>query len=520
MKYKITYLFLILFSSYNFSQQQVDIPWPSLADSPWPMVAHDPQITGRSPYSGPKTPTIKWSIDLPFGVYSGPIIGKDGTLYVGTRAYLGFVGDTTNYFYAIDPKEGKIKWTFLTGTPFANESGYLINNEGTIFFGSQSGWLYAIDTVGSLKWKYNTGGNIHQGVMNTDIQGNIYIANNTGYLYSFSKDGQLNWKVNYGGGLFPKSVSIAPDGRTIYVPAKNDSIYALNLSGIIVNAFSYSNNIVDRQPLLIDNSENIYLLARYQATGGGALISFNSAGNINWLYVIDYSNPGFTDSSPAMDYEGNIYYTYSVDSGSSWFSRIESVDYYGNYRWTYQFDQPREYIMMPLVVDKDGTIYCGSSEGYNYYAVSKDGELLWQISLDGYYVENATAIGADGTLYIGKNRGSIFTQGQNTLVAIQDTGVVSVNDINTNINDYYLLQNYPNPFNPNTKIDYAVKETGVVQIKVYDILGKEVAVLENEEKIAGYYSVIFDGNNLPSGVYVYSLRVNGFTNNKKMLLLK
>ena len=90
-------------------QQQVDIPWPTLADSPWPMLGHDPQITGRSPYAGPKKPMIKWTLDLPYGVYSGPIIGEDGTLYVGTLTYLGFISDTTTYFYAIDPRDGQIK---------------------------------------------------------------------------------------------------------------------------------------------------------------------------------------------------------------------------------------------------------------------------------------------------------------------------------------------------------------------------------------------------------------------------
>ena len=120
----------LLFTTILLAQQQVDIPWPTLANSDWPMIAHDPQITGRSPFSGPKTAAIKWTVDLPYGVFSGPIIGEDGTLYVGTRSYLGFAGDTTNYFYAIDPKSGEIKWTFLTGDPHANESGYLINNEG------------------------------------------------------------------------------------------------------------------------------------------------------------------------------------------------------------------------------------------------------------------------------------------------------------------------------------------------------------------------------------------------------
>ena len=85
---------------------------------------------------------------------------------------------------------------------------------------------------------------------------------------------------------------------------------------------------------------------------------------------------------------------------------------------------------------------------------------------------------------------------------------------------FTLSQNYPNPFNPNTTIKYSIKERGFVQLKVYDILGKEVTTLVNEEKQQGNYSVSFNGNNLPSGVYVYSLRVNDFIQNNKMTLLK
>ena len=77
-------LSLILLGEIHFSQQQIDIPWPTLANSSWSMIAHDPQLTGRSPYSGPRTPTIKWSLDLPYGVFSGPIIDEQGRLYVGT----------------------------------------------------------------------------------------------------------------------------------------------------------------------------------------------------------------------------------------------------------------------------------------------------------------------------------------------------------------------------------------------------------------------------------------------------
>ena len=508
----------LLFTTILLAQQQVDIPWPTLANSDWPMIAHDPQITGRSPFSGPKTAAIKWTVDLPYGVFSGPIIGEDGTLYVGTNSYLFFAGDTTNYFYAIDPKSGEIKWTFLTGDPHANESGYLINNEGTIFFGSQSGWLYAIDTTGTLKWKYNTGSNIYQDVMNTDLQGNIYITNASDSLYCFSKDGQLNWAVRYGNGMFPHSVSMSPDGNTLYIIGSNDSIYALNSSGEIKNVFGFPESIADRCPLLIDNSANIYILTRYQGAGG-AVVSFDSTGNINWIYEINNSNPQLPLSSPAIDYQGNIYYNYTIQVGAENRERIESIDYFGNYRWTYQFEQPNEWITMPLIVDKDGTVYCGSSNGYYFYAISSEGELLWKLPLDGYEIDNSGAIGSDGTLYIGTHLSSVTIGQEKTLIAIRDT-VTSVGDENQNIYKYKLEQNYPNPFNATTHIKYTIPYSGNVTIKVFDLLGREIATLLNRYQNQGEYDLIYLPVNLVSGVYFYQLQAGDFVSIKKLILLK
>jgi tetratricopeptide (TPR) repeat protein len=85
---------------------------------------------------------------------------------------------------------------------------------------------------------------------------------------------------------------------------------------------------------------------------------------------------------------------------------------------------------------------------------------------------------------------------------------------------YNLSQNYPNPFNPTTLLNYSVKEAGLVKIKVYDVLGCEVAELVKEIKEAGYHSVEFNASQLVSGVYIYTLQVNGYSASRKMLLLK
>lgn len=85
---------------------------------------------------------------------------------------------------------------------------------------------------------------------------------------------------------------------------------------------------------------------------------------------------------------------------------------------------------------------------------------------------------------------------------------------------YYLGQNYPNPFNPSTSISYELPVSGLVTLKVFDILGKEVSTLDNEEKSAGTYQVNFSSNGLSSGIYFYTLTSREYSKTKKMVLLR
>jgi len=83
-----------------------------------------------------------------------------------------------------------------------------------------------------------------------------------------------------------------------------------------------------------------------------------------------------------------------------------------------------------------------------------------------------------------------------------------------------LSQNYPNPFNPSTSIQYTISNRQFVSLKVYDVLGNDIVTLANEEKAAGTYAVEFNAAGLPSGVYFYQLKTEGFFETKMMLLLK
>jgi hypothetical protein len=97
--------------------------------------------------------------------------------------------------------------------------------------------------------------------------------------------------------------------------------------------------------------------------------------------------------------------------------------------------------------------------------------------------------------------------------------VVSNND-EIIANDFNLDQNYPNPFNPNTTINYSLGERSQVTLKVYDVLGSEVATLVNTTQEAGKHNVTFDASKLASGLYIYTLNAGSYTSSKKMMLLK
>jgi len=106
-------------------------------------------------------------------------------------------------------------------------------------------------------------------------------------------------------------------------------------------------------------------------------------------------------------------------------------------------------------------------------------------------------------------------------LALSPDSLTNVNENSKNIPvDFALYQNYPNPFNPKTIISYQLAANCNITLKVFDIIGKEVRTLVNEEKQKGSYKVEFDGSNLTSGIYFFRLKAGNFISTRKMTLLK
>ncbi|MGE5806923.1 MAG: endo-1,3-alpha-glucanase family glycosylhydrolase [Ignavibacteria bacterium] len=118
---------------------------------------------------------------------------------------------------------------------------------------------------------------------------------------------------------------------------------------------------------------------------------------------------------------------------------------------------------------------------------------------------------------------NLIISGQREEAASLVDSISTITDINTKLPvpaQFILEQNYPNPFNPSTTIKFKLYEAGWVTLEVFNLLGEEVAVLINKEMSASEHSITFDASELSGGLYIYHLKANGFTDSKKMILLK
>ena len=184
----------------------------------------------------------------------------------------------------------------------------------------------------------------------------------------------------------------------------------------------------------------------------------------------------------------------------------------------------------------------GTPVGDAIYKINKTNAQTTLVGNTGFSQTPAIAFDAEGKLFGTSKLSQVTssellfidtTNGVGTLIGpigfsavsgltIKGTIVVDVNKKNNDLlpAKFDLAQNYPNPFNPNTNIKFQIAQEGLVTLKVYDILGKEVATLVNEELQPGFYNTEFDATALSSGIYFYKLIANDFVATKKMLLIK
>ncbi|MCB0727672.1 MAG: SBBP repeat-containing protein [Ignavibacteriae bacterium] len=411
------------------------------------------------------------------------------------KFYNVYVAGDGLYKYDMD---GKLLWN--SPTPVGGAFYYIsLDDTGNAYVGgSMSGGFYfitkKISPDGVILWE-RTYNNLDYNVvrdLTLDNSGSVLItgqSSQTGSLYDFvtikySNNGDQLWLRRYDAGSDDIPYGIASDNsNNVYVTGwnRNKTNDALTIKyspeGDTLWKAIYDSGGEDvGYDVAVDSLGCIYIGG---LTFGNSYLTlkYNNEGNLLWSRV----QPGFLIGPPhpviKLDKERNIYMSYvSRPSGNNYNYAVVKYDNNGVQKWIAEYDNK-------------------GNSSINY---------IYDLALDEY--ANA--------LVTGRSNGSIATVKfiQNSTSINPELSILPL--------EYKLEQNYPNPFNPTTQLEYEISQIGFVSLKVYNSLGSEVAVLVNERKPTGKYNVMFDGNNLSSGIYFYRLSAGDFSETKSMILLK
>ncbi len=370
-----------------------DTPYETCA--PWPHFGGLYNTNSRlTPLIGPSqtnAPTNSWSYITNTEVYSSPVIGQDGTIYISS----GSDGiDLSGNVYAMNP-DGTLKWSYEAISLFYGSCA--IGKDGTIYVAGLIpsgevgvGIVYAFNpNNGSVKWTFTgfptNGATLASPTIGTD--GTIYIASLDNYLYAINPNGTLKWESpSAGDSYYLICPAIGQDG-TIYAAAA-DGIRAFNpVDGSIKWVFGLS---AYSSPA-IGPDGSIYI----SDPGIGRFIKCDQSGNVIWdVPMISYLVEVPQVSSPAIDSNGIIYLANTTATSTGYIIAIDPVD--GSTIWQTDYPDP---FFSSVTIDGNGTLFVVSGGGDVLALNSTNGTELWRINTVGS-PWSSPSIGQNNTLYI------------------------------------------------------------------------------------------------------------------------
>ena len=296
---------------------------------------------------------------------------------------------------------GSFKWSFTTADSIYSSPAIALN--GTIYFGSDDGKLYALNPDGSEDWNYTTSNKVRSAPA-IGADGTIYFGSDNGKLYALNSDGSEDWNYTTAGGVVRASPALGADG-TIYFGSEEGKLYALNPDGsedwnYSANDSIYSSPAISSEGMIYfgDSTGMVYELN----SSGDLQRSFDSVGAIHTAIALDPANNQLYFSNR----NGNIY-ALSTDSAASWASPLWSV-------------AVKSLDSAPVIAG-DGTIYIGSYDDQRLYALAADGSIL-----SSKFYSNAGAINATATLGAGSR--IYFNSGDGNLYALDASATTTTLD--------------------------------------------------------------------------------------------
>lgn len=496
-------------------------------------------------------------------------VDRSGNVYV--TGYISPRGDLITFRDCVTIKynsDGVEQWIALYNGPANTEdepSALAVDRSGNVYI---TGYTFSYSTrTDYATVKYDSNG--------TELWSTIYNGPNN------SADQARDITVDDSGNVYVTGISWDSPGSDDYVTIK------YNTYGIEQWTALYNGPADDEDQataIEIDDSGNVYVTGysigigtgwdfatiKYNANGeeqwvirdvrggGSTLIAVDDSGHVyvagagNGYVVFKYNSNGieqwfarYTDAdytrALAVDDSGNVYVT-----GESWGSGTRrdyaTVKYNsdGIEQWVARYNGPpgnHNDLATDLAVDGSGNVYVTGMSGgigtyYDYATVkyNSDGIEQWIARYNGIKnlddgaialaIDDSANVYVTGYSYIGYYH-SVIT----TIKYTQKTLVLVIQKKIGKPDNYWLHQNYPNPFNSETMIRYELKKPSLVNLTLYDLMGKEVRTLIDEKQIGGSYQVIWNGRDnfrkeVSSGVYFCQLRVGSLSQTRKMCLIR
>jgi hypothetical protein len=369
-----------------------------------------------------------------------------------------------------------------------------------------------------------------------DNAGNVYVTGESllgNFQFAtikYSPTGTELWVRRYGtpdGNTFVNGLEIDNNCNIYITGVNNDSAITIKYdsSGTLVWANRYCSNAgnAESNDIVLD-ANNVYITGYTTTTHREFFtIKYSSAGLQLWerKYNTDtlqkYSR--YEANSISLDNLGDIYVSGFFFENQSSPRRLCLIKYSndGNLIWERKDTASISNETTLMAVDEVGNAYVAGSTGFTYMFLkySNTGTFLWRI----IYSSLATS---PRSLKVDKNYNIYLTgSGAGRILTLKYSQSVGIEQISLNEPDEFKLeQNFPNPFNPTTSIKFHVTNSSDIKLSIFDVLGREAAILVNEHLKAGVYQASWNAENYPSGVYfaVFTAGEHKFT--KKMVLIK
>jgi outer membrane protein assembly factor BamB len=464
-----------------------------------------------------------------------------GPIYAG----LSMLGD--NILYAIASGDavyrmdgnGNVLYSLQVGGEVRSSSS--IAYDTTVYIASSDKSLYAFSKDGNALWSPLPLGGVLTATAAVDSVANrLYIGvSNRNFVAVDRTVGHVVWSY-FADAAVENSAVITPDRKLVFATEKG-TLYGFDLNNLgspVSPTWQIALGDTGPSSLALDEEGYIYV-----GTGNGKLLKVTMPVGESPGIVWQMQTGSAITGSPVIGSNGVLYVgsmdkkLYAVDKDS------------GEVRWTFLTDGGIE--STPAISD-EGIIYVGNDAG-EIFALDSNEVVQWYCNVGSavtaplLYDKSMLYIGTVGKEVIGlydsmgvSGSKAIKDMKLRKITAAQakpEWGTFQGNNQRTGVplwsvttgvrssglripKEYKLYQNYPNPFNPTTTISYDVPKLSHVTLIIYDVLGRQVATIVNEEKKPGSYKMSFDGSSLASGVYFYKMTSGTYTSVKKLVLMK